>query len=86
MEDECERGVFRVLFSDTSGYKVSLIMPFDCNRELFAAEKTQFDAFMCKLRYSLISFQMSLFNTLSDAPESSKKKSISRCDGEIVFV
>ena len=39
----------RVLLSDTSGYKVSFIVPFDCNRELLAAERTKVDAFSCYL-------------------------------------
>ena len=43
-----EKGVFlRVVLSDTSAYKVSFIVPFNCNRELFAAERTNVDAFNC---------------------------------------
>ena len=36
----------RVILSDISGDKVSFL-PFDCNRELFAAERTNVDAFGC---------------------------------------
>ena len=43
-----EKGVFlRVVLSDTSGYEVSFIVPFNCNRDLFAAERTNVDAFNC---------------------------------------
>ena len=75
----------RVLFSFTSGYNVSFIVPFFCNLELFAAESTNVDAFSCNLWYTLFFFQVSLFNILHVAPESNKK-SISRFGGEIVFV
>ena len=60
-------------------------MPFDCNLELFAAERTNVDALNCNLWLSLISFQASIFSTFSVAPES-RRKSISRRGGETVFV
>ena len=75
----------RVLFSDTIGYKLSFTVPFDCNREILAAEGTNVDGFNCSFRYFLNSFEVSLFSTLSVAPES-RRKSFSRCGGEIVFV
>ena len=75
----------RVLLSVTSGYSVSFIVPIDCNLEFFAAERTNVVAFNCNLWYSLISSQVSVFNILIVAPESSRK-SISRCGGEIVFL
>ena len=75
----------RARLSVMSGYSVSFIVPFDCNLELFAAERTNVDAFSCNLGYSLISFQVSVFNILSVAPDSGRK-SISGCGEEIVFL
>ena len=40
------KGVFlRVVLSDNYGYKIGFIVPFNCNQEIFAAERKKVDAF-----------------------------------------
>ena len=73
MKSKVNEVFLTVRLSVTSGYSVSFIVPFDCILELFAAERTNVVAFNCNLWYSLISFQVSVYNILSVAPESSRK-------------
>ena len=63
---------FPVRLSVTPGYSVSFTVTFECSQELFAAERTNVEAFNCILLYSLISFQMSVLSILSVRTESNK--------------
>ena len=83
MKSELEIILREVLCSVTSGYKMSFTVLFDCNLELFAAERNV-EALNCNLWYCSISLQVSLFNTLSVAPESIER-SILRCGGEVFW-
>ena len=60
-------------------------MAFNCNLELFAADRTKVDAFSFNLLHALISFQVSLLSTFSKALKFNWK-SIFRCGGKTIFV